>query len=88
MLAGVAIFLDQRYGISVKLRNCFKFSLSSSNQKDKKRVHSNFKVNFSTNCDIKRETDRILDKINENGFGSLTQSEKETLEKAKKLLDS
>ena len=33
------------------------------------------------------ETDRILDKINSKGFGSLTIEEKETLEKAKKLLD-
>lgn len=45
-----------------------------------------FRVNFGENASIKKETDRILDKINEKGFGSLTDSEKETLEKAKKLL--
>ena len=45
-----------------------------------------FRVNFGESPSIKEETDRILDKINEKGFGSLTDSEKETLEKAKKLL--
>ena len=45
-----------------------------------------FRVNFGESASIKEETDRILDKINEKGFGSLTDSEKETLEKAKKLL--
>ena len=44
------------------------------------------RVNFGENVSIKEETDRILDKINDKGFGSLTESEKETLEKAKKLL--
>jgi hypothetical protein len=36
--------------------------------------------------DMQAEVDRILDKINEQGFGSLTDNEKQTLEKAKGLL--
>jgi membrane associated rhomboid family serine protease len=35
---------------------------------------------------LKGEVDRILDKINENGFGSLTESEKKTLDRARTLL--
>jgi hypothetical protein len=35
---------------------------------------------------MQTEVDRILDKINESGFGSLTVEEKLTLEKAKGLL--
>jgi hypothetical protein len=35
---------------------------------------------------LQNEVDRILDKINEAGFGSLTKEEKLTLEKAKGLL--
>jgi hypothetical protein len=47
---------------------------------------SNFKVNFSSSVDMQVEVDRILDKINEQGFGTLTEKEKQTLEKAKGLL--
>jgi membrane associated rhomboid family serine protease len=50
-------------------------------------ISKKIRVNFIDNLSIKAETDRILDKINEKGFGSLTSLEKETLEKAKKLLD-
>lgn len=45
-----------------------------------------FTVNVSRKSDVKREVDRILDKINEHGFGSLTTEEKRILDKAKDLL--
>lgn len=35
---------------------------------------------------LRGEIDRILDKINEHGFGSLTENEKETLNRGKELL--
>jgi hypothetical protein len=35
---------------------------------------------------VEQEVDRILDKINEKGFGSLNEDEKRTLDKAKSLL--
>lgn len=35
---------------------------------------------------LQREVDRILDKINEKGFGALTQQEKRTLDEAKDVL--
>ena len=47
---------------------------------------SNYKINFSSTDAMQEEVDRILDKINASGFGSLTDEEKLTLEKAKGLL--
>lgn len=47
---------------------------------------SNYKINLSNSTDLQNEVDRILDKINDAGFGSLTKEEKITLEKAKGLL--
>ena len=35
---------------------------------------------------VKKWVDRILDKINEHGFGSLDENEKKCLEKAKKII--
>ena len=57
-----------------------KFSFKS------KGLKSEYKVNFSTTDEIQTEVDRILDKINDSGFGSLTKEEKLTLEKSKGLL--
>lgn len=46
-----------------------------------------YRVNVSKETkDLKGEVDRILDKINSNGFGSLSQIEKETLDEARDLL--
>ena len=46
----------------------------------------NYTVNVRPETDMKAEIDRILDKINSKGFGSLTQKEKETLDQAGDLL--
>jgi hypothetical protein len=35
---------------------------------------------------LQKEVDRILDKINDHGFGSLTMEEKRTLDQAKDVL--
>lgn len=67
---------------SSKTKN-FKPSIKFSNKKVSK---VNYKVNISNPVDLQREVDRILDKINDKGFGSLTQEEKLTLEKAKGFL--
>lgn len=45
-----------------------------------------FKLNMSNKEELSAEVDRILDKINEHGFGSLTPEERETLDKARDLL--
>lgn len=71
----------------------FVFKLSSRFHKKNIRptqnnnfIKSNFKVNLSSSIDIQAEVDRILDKINDQGFGALSEKEKHTLEKAKGLL--
>ena len=47
---------------------------------------SGYAVDLSDQRALQEEVDRILDKINDNGFGSLSQKEKNTLDKAKGLL--
>jgi len=91
MLCGAIMF----FSVSSKLFFPFRFKFTKSPNFIKKaenplsasRSTNKYRVNFGKNSSIKDETDRILDKINEKGFGSLTRLEKETLEKAKKLLE-
>ena len=47
---------------------------------------SNQVVNISNRSDLRAEVDRILDKINSQGFGALTADEKRLLDEAKDLL--
>jgi membrane associated rhomboid family serine protease len=47
---------------------------------------SSFKINLTAREDLKAEVDRILDKINTSGFGSLTAEEKRTLDEARNLM--
>ncbi len=47
---------------------------------------ASFKVNVTPPRDLKAEVDRILDKINTSGFGSLTAEEKRTLDEARNLM--
>ena len=44
------------------------------------------KINLPSRDDLKAEVDRILDKINTSGFGSLTADEKRTLDQARDLM--
>jgi uncharacterized protein YcgL (UPF0745 family) len=45
-----------------------------------------FHVNLSNRDDLRAEVDRILDKINSQGFGALTAEEKRLLDEARDLL--
>ena len=45
-----------------------------------------YKVNLSNRGDLRAEVDRILDKINSEGFGALTAEEKRLLDEARDLL--
>ncbi len=45
-----------------------------------------YQVNLTNRRDLQKEVDRILDKINSEGFGSLTDEEKRTLDQAKDIL--
>lgn len=56
-------------------------------RKNTTKRHISYRVNRTTNADAQKEVDRILDKINATGFGSLTESEKHTLDRAKDLLN-
>jgi membrane associated rhomboid family serine protease len=64
---------------SVELPDWFK-------RKQKTEKHISYKVNRSSRDELQAEVDRILDKINQSGFGSLTVAEKQTLDRAKDLL--
>ena len=46
-----------------------------------------FKINFTNRKELQKEVDRILDKINKEGFGALSEEERSTLDKAKELLN-
>lgn len=46
-----------------------------------------FSVNISNRKVLQQEVDRILDKINSQGFGSLSEDEKRVLDRAKDLLN-
>ena len=50
------------------------------------RPAPHYEVNLSSRNDLKAEVDRILDKINSQGFGALTAEEKRVLDSARDLL--
>ena len=55
-------------------------------RRKKKEEHISYKVNRGKRDELQIEVDRILDKINATGFGSLTIDEKQTLDRAKDIL--
>lgn len=57
-----------------------------SPQKPKKAKGQRFRVNITNRNELKNEVDRILDKINSKGFGSLTPEEKKLLDRARDIL--
>lgn len=82
--AGFAFFMLQKNNFSfpaVRFR-----AKANSNFTKKKNYKPDFRVNLSNDQHIHEEVDRILDKINANGFGSLTNSEKQLLDKAKSFI--
>ena len=60
--------------------------LKISKQLGKPGAPAGYSVNLDDREMVEQEVDRILDKINDKGFGSLTEDEKRTLDKAKSLL--
>tara|TARA_B100001123_G_scaffold448105_1_gene607868 strand:+ start:6721 stop:7599 length:879 start_codon:yes stop_codon:yes gene_type:complete len=72
------------------------FSLNTGNIKPPKWFTSKktsnastggFRINFTNRSQLQQEVNRILDKINTQGFGSLTEEERNTLDKAKEILN-
>lgn len=47
-----------------------------------------FTINMNNRSALRKEVDRILDKINSQGFGTLTKEEKQTLDRAKDILNN
>lgn len=85
ILGGFIIFkIFTQPGWLTKLK---KVTLERPESKKDKIFKGGFKVNIKNEEAMAAEVDRILDKINGDGFGALTPKEKETLEKAKKHLD-
>jgi len=88
MTFGALYYYFYQSNMRFPIKFTFNFPQIDSPGKIKKTNNSkrNYRVNFSTKFDLQEEVDRILDKINEHGFGSLDESEKSCLEKAKKIL--
>ena len=57
-------------------------------RRNKTKSHTSYRVNRPTSSrdELQKEVDRILDKINISGFGSLSDTEKATLDRAKDIL--
>jgi membrane associated rhomboid family serine protease len=55
-------------------------------RRKKKDVAPRFQVNLTNRDNLRAEVDRILDKINSDGFGALTKEEKHLLDEARDLL--
>ena len=91
LLAGWAFYrlsVNQSFTGSVGPRIRVRRPAWMKDASDKKSMGSaNYTVNFSDRESIQAEVDRILDKINEKGFGGLTEEEKNTLDRAKKMLN-
>ena len=89
MAAGLAYFLYLR---SVTTGRVAKPQLQRPSWLKSKSVRkpvapTGYTVNLINRETVQKEVDRILDKINERGFGSLTGEEKRILDKAKTLLE-
>jgi membrane associated rhomboid family serine protease len=96
ILAGFAYF---RFVFNASNRGPFKRSTSAPaatsvelpewfkrKKKQPATRNMNYTVNRSSRDELQQEVDRILDKINATGFGSLTNDEKQTLDRARDIL--
>ncbi len=96
MLAGMVLAKKWR-GQTIRMPNIFSFGKTkpfknawaqrnkAGCSEQKTAADYKYSVNISAHADLKKEVDRILDKINVNGFSSLTESERETLRRAKEI---
>lgn len=63
-----------------------KFTNKSNNFiKTNQNTVGSYKINFWSESNLENKIDKILDKINDEGFASLTNEEKKLLEKAKSI---
>ena len=85
MVAGLLLFYC--YQGKVSFPN-FTFNFNSIKTKTKQSKPHKYSINNQSSGDFEIQVDKILDKINEKGFGSLTSDEKDVLDRAKKLFKS
>ena len=64
----------------------FKIPAGKSEKNTKSASEYSYRVNISNSSDLRREVDRILDKISSEGFASLTEEERQTLADARKAM--
>lgn len=64
----------------------FKSPFGKSEKTKRSAADYSFRVNISNPTELKGEVDRILDKINKQGFASLTDNERQTLVQARKAM--
>lgn len=90
MAAGTLFAVSRRgefFGMFDKFKARGFFGKTRSSAKSRTSVETySYKVNITDPVELKREVDRILDKINASGFSSLTEDERETLRRAKSYL--
>lgn len=67
----------------------FSFNFNRSHDSGSKPIRQsiNYSINKGNDRDVEIQIDKILDKINESGFGSLNENEKRLLEKAQTLFN-
>ena len=85
----VGFFLSTSFGSTLVIPK-FSFKPQKSKARNAKSVVtvSDYIIDREVSSDLEIQVDKILDKINEKGFGSLTEDEKSLLEKAKSLFNS
>lgn len=86
MLAGWVYFRYIHEGDFGLRKRTASFELPKWAQKKAPAVSPKYHVNVGNHEDLKAEVDRILDKINSQGFGSLTPEEKQVLDNARDSL--
>lgn len=91
MLTGYLFNLNPAINLSFLKRKTVPFPGQKVTVEQRKRAPrpaqpARYRVNISNRHDLRGEVDRILDKINSQGFGSLTPEEKRLLDKARDIL--
>ncbi len=86
LLAGFICFRIFEKGLSFGSTKAASFEKPKWLKMKKRFSPQAFTVNISEKELLRKEVDRILDKINQEGFGSLSPQEKQILDKAKEFL--
>lgn len=77
---------DKGRGLAFLDKLSFKIPSRKSEKNTKSASEYSYRVNISDSSDLRREVDRILDKISSDGFASLTEGERRTLADARKAM--